>query len=391
MSDDFDNEFDTTVLTDDYDDFRDTVVAQTASFDPSVFEKATAQAAGVSAAKAARRPQAAVANEEPARNAEADTVVLGAGVSYRPASEPARGGTGSMPKTAQPAPRQRTSRPAYQQAPAFNQHASQITSQMMSAVDKPREKSNRLLVGVLVAIAAVLVVVLIVVLVITLMPKREDPARTMNALSAPVSSSSSSVAEPAGSDSEVGVAPSESSSSSSGTSGGTVHNGDILQGGGGSGGKVVGGNASERTKTEKEVYDLLSRYYKQAAAHDANVSTCASDFENNWMKESRDERSNTAASLKNRIKADWDEVKRIEVPFMSKNAEAYYDICELYECLWHRIDVICSAWEISLKYDKPAKHKDEVMKPIVNDNVGGTNQYYSRFKKLYPEVELKKP
>ncbi len=73
----------------------------------------------------------------------------------------------------------------------------------------------------------------------------------------------------------------------------------------------------------------------------------------------------------------------------SKNYSSWKDIVALYDDLDHRIDAICDAWEISLKYAKPADHKDEIVAPLSRDNVAGTNdnKYRQDFEDRYPSAK----
>ena len=70
----------------------------------------------------------------------------------------------------------------------------------------------------------------------------------------------------------------------------------------------------------------------------------------------------------------------------SKNYSSWKDIVALYDDLDNRIDAICDAWEISLKYAKPADHKNEIVAPLSRDNVAGTNdnKYRLDFEERYP-------
>lgn len=146
--------------------------------------------------------------------------------------------------------------------------------------------------------------------------------------------------------------------------------------------------------SDADVYRLLTDYYDMAGSYDDRVASCSTDFNNHCYTESRQTRSSkasTASSLKRDIKTSWDELSEAEVPFWSKNYDNWRDLVECYECLWHRIDVIDAAWGISLKYDKPAEHKDEILAPIIADRVNGDNKYYTRFNELYPSIHIQKP
>ena len=146
--------------------------------------------------------------------------------------------------------------------------------------------------------------------------------------------------------------------------------------------------------TEQQFHDQLVKYYEKAGGYDGEVASCADDFNANYLKEDLSLRKNKAAkasSLKQKIKSDWDALKNLKPPFSSNNKQAYDDICLLYEYLWRRIDVIDRAWAISLGYEKPAEHKDEILQPIGAEREGGNNKYYTMFKNLYPKVEIQQP
>ena len=86
------------------------------------------------------------------------------------------------------------------------------------------------------------------------------------------------------------------------------------------------------------------------------------------------------------IEQYYDIVEDLDVPTSSKNYSSWKDIIALYDDLDHRIDAICDAWEISLKYAKPADHKNEIVAPLSRDNVAGTNdnKYRLDFEERYP-------
>ena len=86
------------------------------------------------------------------------------------------------------------------------------------------------------------------------------------------------------------------------------------------------------------------------------------------------------------IEQYYDIVEDLDVPMSSKNYSSWKDIVALYDDLDNRIDAICDAWEISLKYAKPADHKDEIVAPLAGDNEPGTNsnKYRQDFEDRYP-------
>ena len=143
------------------------------------------------------------------------------------------------------------------------------------------------------------------------------------------------------------------------------------------------------TISEQNVYDQLSSYYNRLSDLDQQVRDCATTFNTYYLKDDRSSRqsaSDAAESLEDQISDLKDEVEDLDVPIDSQNYGSWKDIITLYDDLENRIDVICDAWEISLKYTKPADHKNEIVAPLSRDNVAGTNdnKYRLDFEERYP-------
>ena len=154
---------------------------------------------------------------------------------------------------------------------------------------------------------------------------------------------------------------------------------------------------SEATLSEQNLYRRLSEYYDQLEDLDSYVRADAQAFNGSYLEEDRTTRQNladVAERTENTIEQYYDIVEDLDVPTTSKNYSSWKDIIALYDDLDHRIDAICDAWEISLKYAKPAEHKNEIVAPLSRDNVAGTNdnKYRLDFEERYPgakPVEVK--
>ncbi len=145
----------------------------------------------------------------------------------------------------------------------------------------------------------------------------------------------------------------------------------------------------EATLSEKNLYRRLSEYYDLLEDLDNEVRACAQVFNGSYLEEDRTTRQNladVAERTEDTIEQYYDIVEDLDVPMNSKNYSSWKDIVALYDDLDHRIDAICDAWEISLKYAKPADHKDEIVAPLSRDNVAGTNdnKYRLDFEERYP-------
>lgn len=145
----------------------------------------------------------------------------------------------------------------------------------------------------------------------------------------------------------------------------------------------------EATLSEQNLYRRLSEYYDLLEDLDSQVRACAEAFNGGYLEEDRTTRQNladVAERTEDTIEQYYDIVEDLDVPMSSKNYSSWKDIVALYDDLDHRIDAICDAWEISLKYAKPADHKDEIVAPLADDNEPGTNsnKYRQDFEDRYP-------
>lgn len=145
----------------------------------------------------------------------------------------------------------------------------------------------------------------------------------------------------------------------------------------------------EATLSEQNLYRRLSEYYDLLEDLDSQVRACAQAFNGSYLEEDRTARQNladVAERTEDTIEQYYDIVEDLDVPMSSKNYSSWKDIVALYDDLDNRIDAICDAWEISLKYAKPADHKDEIVAPLAGDNVAGTNdnKYRQDFEDRYP-------
>jgi len=148
-------------------------------------------------------------------------------------------------------------------------------------------------------------------------------------------------------------------------------------------------DGGEATLSEQNLYRRLSEYYDLLEDLDSYVRGCAQNFNGSYLEEDRTTRQNladVAERTEDTIEQYYDIVEDLDVPTSSKNYSSWKDIIALYDDLDHRIDTICDAWEISLKYAKPADHKNEIVAPLSRDNVAGTNdnKYRLDFEERYP-------
>lgn len=148
-------------------------------------------------------------------------------------------------------------------------------------------------------------------------------------------------------------------------------------------------DGGEATLSEQNLYRRLSEYYDLLE----DLEQLRPWLRAELQRQLSGRRSNHPSKLadvaertEDTIEQYYDIVEDLDVPTSSKNYSSWKDIIALYDDLDHRIDAICDAWEISLKYAKPADHKNEIVAPLSRDNVAGTNdnKYRLDFEDRYP-------
>ena len=290
MTFDEDNDYDTTVLSDDYSEYQDTVVDQVIAFDPSLFQGAAGEMAQqaqrptwVSAgssqqSSAPQKQQSAQPEQQPAQPEQrpvwsqpqpvwsqpqptwekADPSASAAPRNYNPEEDTWVLGTPQLAQrssaVSQPsaAVAQRVPSPAAAQRTSANwQSAPRTTRTMMAAADSKPGKANRLFIGLIIGLAVVGVVALIVALAFVLAKPDEGPKSTESAPAVVASSSSSSSAAEEGTDLSEQAAPvSESAASPDKQSNTTLYMRGEDNG---------AGNGSSKYLTDSEAYRLLKK------------------------------------------------------------------------------------------------------------------------------------
>lgn len=145
------------------------------------------------------------------------------------------------------------------------------------------------------------------------------------------------------------------------------------------------------TLSDAEIYSVLDSSYDGLSSLDSQISDIASTFNSYYMDSSYSTREAYAAeaeALQQEIAEAAAVVDALEVPSTSDYYSTWQNISTLYYCLQQRIDVICEAWDVSLSYEDPSGHDEEILAPIVAArNESGVNQYLAQYDELYPSSE----
>ena len=63
------------------------------------------------------------------------------------------------------------------------------------------------------------------------------------------------------------------------------------------------------------------------------------------------------------------------------------NLIELYDCQIGRITSLTDAWAVSVQYEVPSEHQDEILAALSANYVGGNNPYLERYDELYPSAK----
>lgn len=144
--------------------------------------------------------------------------------------------------------------------------------------------------------------------------------------------------------------------------------------------------------SESEQYAQLDALYDKLDGFDKRVHEAATGFNNQFLSSNYEVRKggyDAADRLNEDIIAASEQAIALDIPASSRYYGSWGDICTLYECLLHRVDVICEAWQLSMQYSDPAPHEEEILALLAADHdESGNNKYYNAYKQLYPTVHL---
>lgn len=128
-----------------------------------------------------------------------------------------------------------------------------------------------------------------------------------------------------------------------------------------------------------ELKEYLERFYGVVTSMDTRVRQLAEEFNENYLSSDVDVRKSSASfvdEFSKQIQARYDALVELNVPMSSEYYQSWVDLCTLYDCLARRIDAIDEAWTISLSFEDPSGHEDEITEPLSRDRGEDGNSIY---------------
>ena len=143
----------------------------------------------------------------------------------------------------------------------------------------------------------------------------------------------------------------------------------------------------QSTPTEEQIFQTLSSEYSALDGYSNRIVSCVDDF-NSWYiardMNKRQASQATAEKVKNDLEAAKAEIENLKVSSNSPYAADAANLIELYDCQIGRITSLTDAWAVSVQYEVPSEHQDEILAALSANYVGGNNPYLERYDELYP-------
>lgn len=141
------------------------------------------------------------------------------------------------------------------------------------------------------------------------------------------------------------------------------------------------------TPSEEQIFQTLSSEYSALDGYSNRIVSCVDDF-NSWYiardMNKRQASQATAEKVKSDLEAAKAEIENLKVSNSSPYAADAANLIELYDCQIGRITSLTDAWAVSVQYEVPSEHQDEILAALSANYVSGNNPYLERYDELYP-------
>ncbi|MFR7746917.1 MAG: zinc ribbon domain-containing protein [Eggerthellaceae bacterium] len=159
-------------------------------------------------------------------------------------------------------------------------------------------------------------------------------------------------------------------------------------------------NEASTEDTAAEARDAFGTALEQAYAdlgqYREQVDAAVDNFEGYLSVKNRDTRSKYADACSSLVDALSKSKQTLDdqwsnsgLPESDALYEKYQTIDQLFDYLAHRLDVIHQCWQVSLTFDNPASHTDEILAPLKQDISGGKSASEAAFDAEYPKADPK--
>lgn len=147
----------------------------------------------------------------------------------------------------------------------------------------------------------------------------------------------------------------------------------------------------EREEIELTFYEVLNNYYYYLYDYEAEVEQCLDDLNNNYDLSSLAKRRqfyNYCSAVKGQLKDNLIALEQLSVPSDSAHKNTYDDLCKLYELLIGEVEIIESAWTVSLCFEDPSNADvASILETTVADAAAGIDSMETLYHSIFPKAK----
>lgn len=148
--------------------------------------------------------------------------------------------------------------------------------------------------------------------------------------------------------------------------------------------------ASSSAKGDTQ-YNVLKAYYDKLGGYESQAVGVIDTFNNDYLNaglSTRNSDYSSAKSVKSTIDSEYSAFSSALSSNGITSGSSYYqqgqNILRCYKLLSLRIDVVCQAWAIDVKYSNPTPYDSSITAPIHSAQENGTSKYKTEWESLYP-------
>lgn len=152
---------------------------------------------------------------------------------------------------------------------------------------------------------------------------------------------------------------------------------------------------SEAQSHQARIDKVLESNYTTLGNYRGQVNTVVSNFNNFHVASDKTKRQQHAdecdaliASISDSKAALIEDMNEIGLMETDSSFSTYEQINKLYDLLLTRLNVIKECWDVSLSFDKPKEHAEEILAPLSKDIKGGKSTSIAQFDELYSQVSI---
>lgn len=152
-------------------------------------------------------------------------------------------------------------------------------------------------------------------------------------------------------------------------------------------GTVPGVRDARASVDEDAAFDQLVTTYDKLQSYNERVYSCIQTYNSVIVVQDRNQReaaANIASALLDEIALEQETIDALGIGRASDLYDDYSNVTRLLNDQYQRLAVVVESWNISLRYNNPYDHQDQILEPLRRDiGATGVNTYLEDFDEHY--------